>query len=217
MEKDLYIKNKETLITIFFILSSLFLYVLFPAEELFQKGVIIIVFFVLLPILFIKFVLKRNNNFYGLEIGDWKKGVLWSAYAIFIMFIVLLFLIKYFNFFSYYTIPFSTIIDFNKFILYEFLIVLFFIAIYEFYFRGFIMFLLISRFKYWAIVIQFLIFSLLILSTRDVLVIYLFLPYLIFSPLAGIIAQKSRSIIYSALTQFLIIICLDVVFIKMVK
>jgi len=210
-------KNKEIIVTVFFIVASLFLYTIFNGENIFQKTIISLVFFVVLPILFNKFILKGAIDLFGLRIGDWRQGILWSFYSLIVVSFIFFIISKYLGFFNHYAAPFFIVIDFGKFLLYEFAVVAVLIAVYEFYFRGFVMFVFKANFKYWAILIQTLIFVALVLSARDSVVFYMFLPYLIFAPFAGFVAYKSKSILYSGISQFLIVVFLDTVFIKMIK
>ncbi|HAR99603.1 MAG: hypothetical protein US57_C0016G0023 [Candidatus Moranbacteria bacterium GW2011_GWC2_37_73] len=210
-------KNKEIITTVFFIVASLFLYTIFNGDNIFQKTVISLVFFVALPILFNKFILKGTIDLFGLKIGDWRQGLLWSFYSLIAVGFIFFVISKYLGFFNHYAAPFFIVIDFGRFLLYEFAVVAVLIAVYEFYFRGFVMFVFESSFKYWAILIQTLIFVILVLSARDSVVFYMFLPYLIFTPFAGFIAYKSKSILYSGISQFLIVVFLDTIFIKMIK
>lgn len=210
-------KNKEIIVTVFFIVASLFLYTIFNGENIFQKTIIGLVFFVVLPILFNKLILKGTIDLFGLRIGDWRQGILWSFYSLIVVSFIFFIISKYLSFFNHYAAPFFISIDFGKFLLYEFVVVTVLIAVYEFYFRGFVMFVFESSFKYWSILIQVVIFLILVLNIRNSAVFYMFLPYLIFAPFAGFIAYKSRSILYSGITQFLIVVFLDTIFVKMIK
>ncbi len=207
-------KYKETFIISFFTLASLCVYAIFPVENSFQQIVTMLVFFVIFPLMFNGFFLKRKLSSYGLQFGDRKQGLLWGLYSIIAVTFILFVSLKYFSFLKNYGVPDFTINNFNNFLLYEFTLVILFVATYEFYFRGFILSIFKSNLKYWTILLQSLLFLVLVLLIgRESL--YQFLPYLIFAPFAGLIAYKSKSIIYSGIIQFLIIFILDALIIKM--
>ena len=100
--------------------------------------------------------------------------------------------------------------------MYEFLLTALFVLIYEFYFRGFILFIFKTKLEFWAILVQALIFLILVLVI-GYSSLFLFLPYLIFTPFAGFIALKSRSILYSGISQFLIILILDTLIVGIIS
>ena len=205
-------KTKELIIMMLFIVTSLVVYGFFPTNNTFQQIITTLIFFVILPLLFNKFILKREFKFFGFEIGDYKQGLLWSAYSLVAIGFIFFVISYYFAFLDHYTIPVFITKDFVNFLFYEFILVVPFVVIYEFYFRGFVMPVFKSNFGYWAILIQALILLVLVLSSGGN--IAPFVPYLIFAPFAGLIVYKSRSILYSGATQFIILFVLTLVVIK---
>ncbi len=190
------------------------MYAVFPIENTFQQITTILVFFIFFPVLFNSFFLKRKVAFYGLSLGDWRRGLLWSLYSLIGIFVIFSIMSYYFGFLGNYKVPAFIVKNFGNFILYEFTLTLLFVAVYEFYFRGFVLFTFEVNLKHWTILAQALLFLILVLSIgRESL--YLFLPYLIFAPFAGLIAYKSRSVLYSGVSQFLIIFILDALIVKM--
>lgn len=205
--------NRELIGTIFFIITSFFICAIFPVKDDFQKIFVALVFFVILPVLFNEFILNKKIKAYGFIIGDWKIGTILSAYSLVTMAIFLLIASKYFGFFDYYKLPTFVSAGFAKFLLYEFIVVTTIVAMYEFYFRGFFMSIFKTRFGYWSILMQPILFLILIISVNKTLA-YALLPYFLFAPFAGIIAYKSKSLFYSGVSQFLVIFFLDVISIK---
>lgn len=208
--------SKQNIVTSIFILVSLLVYGFFPTNDSFQQIITMLVFFVILPMLFSKFILKNDFDVFNITIGNWKQGLIWSGYSLLCVGFIFIIAVNFFDFFKYYSVPVVITESFIKFIIYEFTITILFVAIYEFYLRGFVMFAFESTFKYWAIFLQALLFLILFLSMGGASV-YLFLPYLIFAPFAGWIAYKSRSILYSAVSQFLIIFILNAIGVKMIS
>lgn len=206
-------KNKEIITTIFFIISCLFVYAIFPVENDFQQISAMLIFFVFFPLIYNQLFLKKKLDFYGFGIGDWKQGVIWSFFSLTVIVLIFLIISYYFNFLKNYAIPVSITKSFAEFIKYEFILVCLFVFIYEFYFRGFILFVFEVEMKQLAIFLQALLFLILVLCIGRTS-LYLFLPYLLFAPFAGFIAYKSRSILYSGVSQFLIIFVLDALIVK---
>ena len=89
-------KTKEIIITSFFIFLSLTVYGFFPSNDNFQQVVLMLVFFVLLPILFNRFFLKKELKSFNVNMGDWKKGVLLSIIGVVFSYLIcwLLFYVK---------------------------------------------------------------------------------------------------------------------------
>jgi membrane protease YdiL (CAAX protease family) len=206
-------KNKNIIITTVFILFCLGVYTFFPVTGNFQQIITALVFFILLPILYNKIVLRKNMSFYRLQIGDWKKGLFWAILSIIVSFIFLSVLIKYGNFFQKYVLPVGIESDFGQFVFYELVLVAFFTAIYEFFFRGFVLFHFVPIVGRWAVLVQFALFFLFLTATVGLK--WEFAPYLIFAPLAGWIAYKSESLLYSFFGQLIFIIIIDASVIKM--
>jgi membrane protease YdiL (CAAX protease family) len=209
-------KNKEIVCTSFFVFLSIFFYTLFPNENIFQKIFSILAFFVVLPLFFNKIILGRNIDSFGFRRGNYTEGLKFGLISLVINGFILFIYSYFFNFFDRYGVPQFIIENFSNFLLYELVISLSFIFLYEFYFRGFIMFIFESHFKYWSILIQSF-FVLLLFLNMDDSYKFSFMPYLIFSPFAGFISYKSKSIIYSGIAQFIIVLSLDVIFMGMIK
>jgi len=128
------------------------------------------------------------------------------------LFIVSL-LIKFSNLSSNYALPAGVAENFGYFIFYELVLVAFFTAIYEFFFRGFVLFHFAPTLGHWAVVVQYGLFLLLLLVTSSMN--WSFTPYIIFAPFAGWIAYKSDSLLYSFIGQLIFIIIIDASVIKL--
>ena len=206
--------NKNIISNAIFIISCLFVYNFFPSKDFFQQTVATITFFILIPIIYKKFILKENIKDFGFRIGDYKEGLKFGSISVLIGFIFFVLILKNTNYLTEYKLPVLVVNNFWFFILYEFLLVPFFVILYEVFFRGFILFSFIKDLGIFSILIQFLVF--LILFYVQGMRIE-FAPYLIFAPFAGLIAYKSNSIFYSFLTQWLFIFLADTSIIKMLQ
>ena len=151
-------KTKEFILSCIFIVITLIIYGLFPVKNTFQQVTVMTMFFVIIPIIFNKFILKRKLEDIGIKIGNWKEGLIWNGISIFIIFILFLLLGYFFDFFVKYPIPLFITESYSNFIFYEIILVVPVIFIYDFFFRGFIESILEIRINYWAIIGQALLF-----------------------------------------------------------
>ena len=200
-------KTKEFILTTIFIITLLIIYILFPVKNIFQQLIVMITFFVIIPVIFNKVILKKEFKELGLKLGEWKEGLLWGGISIVLMGIIFFIMIYFFNFLKHYSVPAFIVSDYKKFLFYEFALVFPVIFIYDLFFRGFIMLYLKDKIYYWAIIIQAMLFFILVIATGSFS--WILSPYLVSVLLAGIIVYKSQSLIYSTITQFIVIVILN--------
>lgn len=205
-------KTREFIITMIFIVISLGLYIIFPAKDIFQQLMGTIVFLVLLPFIFIKYILKNPDSVIGFKVGEHKKGLLYSGASLIACFLIFAVQSYFYNFLNKYAVPSFIVGNFFKFTAYELFLILPIVVIFDFYFRGFIMGIFSKKIGYWSILFQSIVFFLFLLFSGSNLI--QFAPYLIFSIFGGWIAFKSRSLIYSTAAQFILIFVLNVIIIK---
>lgn len=208
--------SKKQVITTIFILTCLGGYVFFPRSGAFQYRTAMFVFFALLPFLYDKLFLKENIILKGINFGNGLNNVKWSAISLVLPLVLMFILFKYLNLGVHYFLPISVKEDFGKFLLYEFTGVSFTVAMYEIFFRGFVMNFFRADFGKLAILIQFLFFALMLLVFNFNLPYWFYISYLVFSPFAGWIAYMSGSILYSFVGQLLFIIMIDAGYIALI-
>lgn len=208
-------KTKDFIIFIFFVIFLLSLYAFFPVSGVFQKITTLLIFFAVIPILFNKLFLKKSLGEIGLGIGDWKQGLFWAGISTIIIGIILLLGIFFFGFYERYPIPDVIVGSYKNFLFYSLTTVLFFVVVYDFFFRGFLMMTLGLKIGWRAILVQTVIFALLVAFIGNI--IWALVPYMIFAPFAGIIVYKSGSIIYSSIMQFIILIILNAGMVHILK
>ncbi len=206
----------EVFITLVIIVTSLFLYKVFRVEGDFQKIVATMSFFFVIPILYIRLILKKPLADFGLQKGDWKVGLKLSMLSLFILIPIFYILFNNFNFIERYYIPVNAITNFKSFVFREIVVVSFFIALYEFFFRGFIMFYFLDKLKsgMYSNIIQISAFYIFLFATNSFG--WVISPYIVIAPLAGLIAYRSRSILYSFVLSWFAILIVDTVFIKLI-
>ena len=204
--------NKKDIISFLLIILCLFMIKLFPEKDHFQKLIISLTFLLIVPVLYVKIVLKENLRKFGLKVGEWKPGLIWIFISLVVSSLILYLIYNYLDFAEKYYLPQKTIESFGLFIFYETAIAGFFIALYEFFFRGFIMFGFSEKLKHKAIILQFILFILFLIINKDFN--WIFAPYMMTALFSGVIAYKSKSLIYSFLFSWLFIILSDAVYIN---
>lgn len=204
---------KEDLTTLAVIVVCLGLFFLFPSQGPAQAITASLIFLFLAPFLYIKLILKKHLRSYGWRIGDWKKGVLFAAVSLVLSLLIFYAFYHYTNFPKAYKLPLSATQNFLFFLLYEFLLVGFFLALYEFFFRGFFMFSfsgkigLAAPFCQWFLFLAFL-FLAGNFSWQNA-------PYIITALFSGLITYKSRSLWYSFAFSLSFLLIADAVIIKL--
>lgn len=205
--------NTKTITTLIFIFLNLSAFKLLPANGGSQEIIVLIVFFLITPFIYSKFILKNKPYLFGLQIGDPKKGLILSLVSLGISLLFIYLLFNYFGFVDKYIIPQGVGKNFQYFVYYELVIVLFLSLVYEVFFRGFLINHLGSSLGRGVIVFQWIIFLILIALNSQFS--WSLVPYIIFFPFAGWIAYESRSLLYSLVTQSVFIFIVDIVFIKL--
>ncbi len=183
----------------------------FPEKDYFQKFIISLTFLFLVPFLYIKIVLKEDLKNFGLQIGSWKKGIAWSIFSLMGAFLVLILLYQYADLADKYYLPQGLIDNFGLFVFYEAILVSFFLALYEFFFRGFMLFSFIKKGKFFSVILQFVAFLLFLIIAKDLN--WSLTHYIIAAFFSGIVAYESRSLIYSYLFGWLFVIISDAIYI----
>lgn len=185
----------------------------FPRKDAFQEIMVMVTFLLVLPALYIKFSLKKKLTEFGLQTGNWKNGIMWSVISLLVAFLIVYILHAYASLEKNYLVPESVRSNFKYFIGYEFLLVLPFVFLYEFFFRGFLLFSLEGKMGQWASVAQFAIFAGFLWATQSF--DWQMLQFILPAYFAGIIVQKSRSIYYSFASGALFAIIMDAIIIRL--
>lgn len=193
------------------LLLSLLLFIYFPENNRLssdtQSLMALVVFFLLFPLLYTKYILKESWQALGFRLSDDYAD--WLAVAG----MLILGLLGFFGMYTWWPelgqalqLPFSIVRSFASFVQYE-LFLLAIIFFYEVFFRGFVMLLFLRRFGAWSVVGQWLIFLLFLLAGGSFGIDQV--PMMLFAPLAGWIAYRSRSLWYSFLASALFLFLID--------
>jgi hypothetical protein len=205
-----FINNSGLWMSSLIILACLFLSISFPAKAGFQQITKNLSFLVIIPVLYIKLVLKEDLKNYGLNFSkkeNKKRGIFWAMFMLFVSFLVAYLLINYTDFKKGYILAAYITGNFGIFIAYELILVNLLLFIQNFFFQGFVLFTYLKKLDYWSILIQFCLYSLFIFVLGNFS--WQLAPFIILSLTGGWVTYKSRSFLYSYLMGFLFIIILD--------
>lgn len=202
-------EDSQFTVTLLVILACLFLSLIFPVDngslsQLLTKNVF---FLVIIPVLYIKIILKKELAFFGLNIKDKKNGIFWGT----LLFLILL--LAYYALFSYtslqkkYSLPENAVTQFPFFLLYELFLMNILLFSYEFFYRGFLLSTLSEKFGFWAVFAQAIIF--IIFSVLGNGLFWQFCAPIVLSLSSGILSYQSKSFIFSYLLSFLFIIIMN--------
>lgn len=189
------------------IVASLALAYFFPAQDNFQNFSRGLFFLILLPILYVKFILKRKLSDYGFNLQNKKAGLAWSAIMLAASFLIIFLMIRFFGFDKKYVIPAYIAHNFWIFLFYELVLVNFLLFINEFFFKGFVFFTFFEKLGFWSVLIQFLLYVLFYAAVGSM--VWQIAPMLILSVAGGIVTYKSRSLVYSYAMSLFFLIILD--------
>jgi len=208
--------NLEIIVTSIVILVCMILFSFFPVKGIFQQVVLSIVFLFLVPFLYIKIVFKDKLRNFGLQAGSWKEGFLVIPICFLLMAGLVYTVFKYTGFREYYFLgDYSFTQDFIYLFIYEFAVVNLWVALYEFFFRGFVMFYFGKKIGAYSIFIQFLFFILFFNILEKLNMDNIF--YILIAPFAGWIAYKSKSLVYSYFFSIIVLVIVDIIYLKLAK
>lgn len=206
-------KWKESMITGSVIIAALSLFSLFPANGALQEITISAILFFVLPTLYVKYVLKEELPRLGMQKGSIKSGFFWATISLLVSSLIFYLIINYTDFEERYSLPSVVYDNFWLFLAYELFLNAFFITLYEFFFRGFVMFNLAKQFSIHSFWMQFLILLIFFLSSRNFN--WSVFPFLITGFFSGITTYKSKSLVFSIIYGISFVLIADAVIIRM--
>lgn len=208
--------DTEMVVTFTVALVCMLLFSFFPVKNPFQEVVLSLVFFFLVPYLYIKIILKKKMFEFGFQLTKWKEGFIFMMFCFFVMGIFFYLVFNYTDFESVYFLgKYKLVNSFWYLLIYEFLVVNLFVLLYESFFRGFLMFYFKKKFDVYAVFIQFLMFLIFLDLLERLSLDYIF--YIMTALLSGLIAYKSKSLVYSYFFSIIVLIASDLIYLKMIK
>lgn len=207
MEKKFFLANKEFLVSLVLAFFCLFLSFSFPTRGFFQLITKNLFFLLIIPALYIKFILKKELQEFGFNLKNKEDGITWGIFVLLFSLLVSFLSVKFTSFENNYLLPEEVTVNFIVFLIYELLFVNFLLFIQDFFYRGFILFTLKEKMSFWAIPIQSAVFALGLIFTGN---ISLSSSVTIMLSLGGgLIAYKSKSFVYAYLYAIMFSIIFD--------
>lgn len=180
-------------------------------SPVFQNFIVSVVFFLVIPLLYSKIVLKESLKNIGWQKGNVAAGIFTSILSVVLACAAVIGLATAFpDFREQYVFPVLVETSFFWFMLYELVLVTTTVLLYEVFFRGLIQTLWLQKWGIWAVIIQSAFFFALLYLSQNIS--WEMAPLLIFCPLAGLIAYRAQSIWYSFAASWTFLFLTDVFF-----
>ena len=206
------ISQKETAITSTVIIICLALFYLFPTGGGMEKMTASLFFLLIIPMLYIKLILKKNLRDFGWQVNNWRKGVVFSGMSLAFCLLIFYVIFKYADLQNNYFLPRAAYQSFWYFIFYELFIVGVFLALYLFFFSGFVFFSFEKILGSFAPLLPFFLFVVFfwIVSAFS----WKNYGYIILSFPLPFVVQRSRSLFFPLVAGLLFMLISDAVVIK---
>lgn len=205
--KEFFSEWGELIISSLVVLICLVLFLEFPAEGVFQEICKELFFFLLVPVFYIKIVLKKSLKDFGFRLPRKKNDFFWAIAIFFILIIAGIFLSKISDFNKNYTIPYDFSENFWIFLLYELIFFNLLFLLQEIFFKGFILSLFSEKLKHWSVLIVFFIFCSALIAKNDFN--WTSAPIILTTLFGSFLAYKNKSFWLSYLTGVIFVIFLD--------
>lgn len=215
--RETFSRHSRSIITGLLVLFSLGFMALYTESDrvspVFQGFVVSIVFFLVIPILYSRIVLKESLENIGWQRGNAAAGISAGIACVALGLAVMFLLIRFFPVSEGYLFPAFVETEFLWFVLYELILVSFVAFLYEVFFRGLVQLLWLRDLGPWAVPVQAGLFAGFFFLSGNVS--WQQAPLLLFAPLAGIVAWSSRSIRYSWAASWLFFFLTDILILAM--
>lgn len=213
MPQEFYVTRKF-IITGFLVLFSVFFLGYFSQSEkvnpIFQTFLVSVTFFLVVPLLYCKIVLKEPLASLGWQQGRVLPGIFFGIASVLLGLSIMAALMYFTSFREHYILPASVKTNFLSFVLYEALLIPFTVVLYEVFFRGLVQRLWLGSLGIMVILLQAGLFVGLLILSEDLS--WQRVPALIFAPLSGLIVYYSGSLWYAWAASFLFFFLTDVFF-----
>lgn len=202
-------KNKEFMVSLLVIFSCILLSLFFPVsqENILESLTKSLFFLIIIPVFYIKFILKKNLSDFGLNFKHKKKGIFWGCLMLAASLAMAYLILQLPSMKHSYHLPVYVPKNFWIFLIYELIVVNVYFFVSDFFWKGFVLFIFSEKFRYWSIAIQSAIVIGASILNGDFYWKFAALPIL--SLTGGIVSYKSKSFIFSYIMSLLFIIILD--------
>ncbi|OGI15594.1 MAG: hypothetical protein A2Z52_01170 [Candidatus Moranbacteria bacterium RBG_19FT_COMBO_42_6] len=207
--KNLLINRKDALFSTFVILICLTLSYFFPTDGNFQNFSRGAFFFLIIPALYVKVILKKNLRDFGLNFTGWRQGLFWITATLAAALLTGYGLVQFTDFEHDYIslLPVYAMTSFRWFLVYELIFFNILLILLEIFFNGFVLFSFLKDFGYWSILIVTTIFLGFLALTNSL--DWRMAPAMILIPFGAWTAIQTRSFVYAYLMGILFIIIFD--------
>lgn len=202
------IKTNQELLANFLVAAvCLILFSVFPANSFSQNLTKSLFFLIIVPFLYIKYILKRNISEFGFNFKNNEIGFIWGGIMLAMSLLIIYLLANFTDFEKNYILSASISKSFWLFAFYELVLVNILFFIQEYFFKGFLLSIFWEKTGYLSILIQAIIYliPLWVISSS----VWQTIPLTIFALTGGLAAYKGRSFIYSYVPGILFIILTD--------
>ena len=204
--------NKRFIVTGLLVLVSVFLLGFFTqtsqVNSIFQTLLVSITFFLVLPLLYCKIILRESFQNIGWHRGRVLPGILASILSLCLALASIYAIDHYTSFREHYFFPGAVQASFLGFVLYEALLVPFTALFYEVFFRGLVQRLWLGSLGVVSVLLQTGLFFGLLYLADDLS--WQRIPVILFAPFSGLIVYYSGSLWYAWGASFLFFFLTDV-------
>jgi membrane protease YdiL (CAAX protease family) len=210
MKGDFFRQNQREILIGFCALLAVLVSWIFPNKLFGESFWSSFFLFLIFPGLIILFLLKEPLKNFGLSWGNSRSGLIFSALLVIIFVLINYLIVSRAGLRGQLPVNQSIVGNYWYFLVFELLIALPLHFFWEFFFRGFLQFGLEKKLGIYSILPQAFLQTVLALKGP-----WLFSSLIFSSSLAaGLVARKSRSVIYSFLSLWIISVSLDIMIIR---
>lgn len=195
------------LISFFVALLCLFLSIAFPTQNSAQEITKSIFFLILLPVAYIKIILKKNLSDFGWNLKNKNVALRWGSGVAIFTIILFYLMLNYTDFRTGYTLESYIKTNFWLFLAHELIVINFTVFVLSSFFQGFILSIFQEKFESWSIAAPSGIFFTVLFFTESFS--WQTLPLALLSVAGGFLTWKTKSFFYSYFMSVFAIIILD--------
>lgn len=215
LRQDFFSANQNILVSFFVVLICLMSNLFFPVSGPAQTITRTFFFLILLPVAYIKIILKRKIADFGWNLKDKKVAFIWTIGIFFFTLLLFYLLLSFTGFKTGYALDESVRNNFWLFLVYELLFVNFSIFVFSFFFQGFVLGLFQEKFGLLSVAFAVLLFLGALFLTDSLS--WQTIPFVLLSINGGFLALKTKSFFYSYFMNIFAIIILDSCFIYLTR
>lgn len=207
--------NQELLVSFGVVIICLFLSFIFPTKNSAETITKNLFFLVLIPITYIKIILKKNLSDFGWNLENKEVAIKWGIGTLLFTLSLFYLMINFTELKSVYILEDYIKNNFWLFLFYELIVVNFSLFIISWFFQGFVFSVFREKFDYLAIIFSAGIFFLTFFISESISLKTT--PLILLSITGSFLAYKTKSFFYSYFMSIFAIIILDAYIIYLTK